>query len=113
MSKSRRARGTRPGQANRGSGDARWTFRLYVAGWGARYETAYQNLKHLCEEHLEGKYEIELVDLQQHPERASTDNVIAIPTVIKMSPEPVIRIVGDLSDAGKVLAALGHTPRAK
>lgn len=101
----------RRGAANPKRGDNRWTFRLYVSGWGPRYQMAFENLRHLCEEHFGGEYEIELVDLQKHPEQASADNIIAIPTVIKTSPEPVMRIVGDLSDAGKVLAALGYRPR--
>ena len=113
MSKSRKARGTRSIPTNRGDGHTPWVFRLYIAGWGPRYQTAYENLKHLCEVHLGGEYEIEMIDLQQYPERASEDNVIAIPTVIKTSPEPTIRIVGDLSDAVKVMAALGRTPIAR
>ena len=113
MAKSRRGRGTRSIPANRGDGHTPWVFRLYIAGWGPRYQAAYENLKHLCEVRLGAEYEIEMVDLQQHPERASEDNVIAIPTVIKISPEPAVRIVGDLSDAGKVMAALGRTPKAR
>jgi len=80
---------------------------LYVAGQAPRYETAHLHLKQLCEEYFTGKYVIEIVDLLEHPERASTDNVIAIPMLEKVSPEPVLRIIGDLSDKQRVLSALG------
>ena len=87
--------------------DSRWTFRLYVAGQAPRYETAQLHLKQLCEEYFTDNYVIEIVDLLEHPERARTNNVIAIPMLEKVSPEPALRIIGDLSDKQRVLSALG------
>jgi len=80
---------------------------LYVAGRTPRYEAARLHLKQLCEEYFAGNYSIEVVDLQEHPERASVDNVIAIPMLERVSPEPVVRIIGDLSDRQSVIRALG------
>ena len=80
---------------------------MYVAGQAPRYETAELQLKQLCEEYFKGNYVIEIVDLVEHPERARTDDVIAIPMLEKVSPEPVLRIIGDLSDKQRVLSALG------
>jgi circadian clock protein KaiB len=80
---------------------------LYVAGQAPRYEAAHLHLKKLCEENFAGNYVIEIVDLLEHPEQARTDNVIAIPMLVRVSPEPAIRIIGDLSDTQKVLNALG------
>jgi len=78
-----------------------------VAGRAPRYETAHLHLKELCEEYFAGNYSIQIVDLVEHPERARADNVIAIPMLERVSPEPVVRIIGDLSDSQSVLGALG------
>ena len=80
---------------------------MYVAGRAPRYEAAHLHLKQLCEEYFAGNYSIEIVDLLEHPERAGSDNVIAIPMLERVSPEPVVRIIGDLSDKQSVLGALG------
>jgi len=80
---------------------------LYVAGHAPRYEAARLHLKQLCEERFAGNYSIEVVDLLEHPERARSDNVVAIPMLERVSPEPVVRIIGDLSDSQRVLGALG------
>ena len=80
---------------------------MYVAGHAPRYEAARLHLKQLCEERFAGNYSIEVVDLLEHPERAGADNVIAIPMLERVSPEPVVRIIGDLSDSQSVLGALG------
>jgi len=79
---------------------------LYVAGQAPRYETARLYLEQICEECFAGNYSIEIVDLQEHPERARMDNVIAIPMLERVSPEPLVRIIGDLSDKQAVLGAL-------
>ena len=105
MAKSKRPK-PRSGRQGRRLDSCR-IFRLYVAGQAPRYETAHLHLKRLCEEHFAGNYRIEVVDLLEHPERARTDNVIAIPTLERVSPEPVVRIIGDLSDKQSVLGALG------
>ncbi len=80
---------------------------MYVAGRAPRYEAAHLHLKQICEEYFAGNYSIEIVDLLEHPERARTDNIIAIPMLERVSPEPVVRIIGDLSDSQRVLGALG------
>jgi len=80
---------------------------LYVAGRAPRYEAAHLHLKQICEEYFAGNYSIEIVDLLEHPERARTDNIIAIPMLERVSPEPVGWIIGDLSNKQSVLGALG------
>jgi circadian clock protein KaiB len=83
-----------------------WKLRLYVAGQSPKSLRASANLRRLCDEHLAGRFEIEVVDLAEHPERAQVDNIIAIPTLVRCAPDPHRRTVGDLSDTGRVLAAL-------
>ena len=73
-------------------------FRLYVVDRTAKSVTAYRNLKALCEERFPGRYEIEVVDLHENPGLAKRDNVVAIPTVVKIEPKPEKRVVGDLSN---------------
>jgi circadian clock protein KaiB len=80
--------------------------RLYVAGQSPKSVRAVENLRRVCEEHLPGRYEIELVDLVQNPHLARSDEIIAVPTLIRKLPEPVRRIIGDLSDTEKVLVGL-------
>ncbi len=85
---------------------SKWHLKLYVAGKTGRSETALQNLKFLCEEHLKGMYKLEVVDLLKHPQLAKGDQIFAIPTLIKKVPKPVRKIIGDLSDMEKVLVGL-------
>jgi circadian clock protein KaiB len=80
-----------------------WQLRLYVAGTSPRSLRAFANLRQLCEEHLTGRYEIEIVDLEKRPQRAREDDIVAIPTLIRTQPLPSKRIVGDLSDTSRVL----------
>jgi circadian clock protein KaiB len=80
--------------------------RLYVAGQSPKSVRAVENLRRVCEEHLSGRYEIELVDLVENPHLARGDEIIAVPTLIRKLPEPIRRIIGDLSDAEKVLVGL-------
>lgn len=87
-------------------GGERWDLRLYVAGQTPRSLAALANLKDLCETHLSGKYSIEIVDLAQHPELARRDNIVAIPTLVRTLPEPIRKIIGDLSNRDKVLVGL-------
>lgn len=86
--------------------DEIWHLRLYVAGESARSLRAYANLKALCEEHLSGRYEIEIVDLVSDPALAVTDDIVALPTLIRRLPAPLRRVIGDLSDTEKVLVSL-------
>jgi circadian clock protein KaiB len=83
-----------------------WNLRLYVAGATPRATAALQNLKALCEEHLAGQYRIEVIDLLKHPQLAKGDQIVAVPTLVRHLPPPVKKIIGDLSDAERVLVGL-------
>jgi circadian clock protein KaiB len=86
--------------------DEVWYLRLYVAGPSPKSLHAFANLEQLCREHLPGRYEIEIIDLVEHPDRARDDDIVAIPTLIRRLPPPLRKIIGDLSDTGRVLGAL-------
>ena len=90
-----------------------WELRLYVAGQTAKSVTAFANLKQICEEHLAGKYRIEVIDLLVNPQLAAGDQIVAIPTLVRTLPEPIRRIIGDLSDTEKVLVGLQLRPRTR
>src|SRR5579862_2813259 len=83
--------------------------RLYIAGQTARSITALANLKRICTEHLEGRYAIEVIDLLEHPHLAKTDEIIAIPTLVRKLPVPIRKIIGDLSNLERVLVGLDLT----
>ncbi len=96
-------------QADAGQRDApapQWRFALYVAGQSPKSMTALGNVRRLCEEFLKGNYEIELIDLVVRPEMAQLDQVFAVPTLIRRMPQPVKRIIGDLSDYQRTLINL-------
>jgi circadian clock protein KaiB len=80
--------------------------RLYVAGQTPRSITAFANLKRICEEYLAGRYQIEVIDLIQNPQLARGDQIFAVPTLVRRLPEPVRRIIGDLSNSDRVLVGL-------
>ena len=84
----------------------RWQLRLYVVGQTPRSITAFANLQRLCEEHLAGRYEIEVIDLLQNPKLAADDQILAIPTLVRKLPTPVKKIIGDLSNEERVLVGL-------
>jgi circadian clock protein KaiB len=84
--------------------------RLYIAGQTPRSIKAFANLKRLCEEHLPGKYRIEVVDLIQNPQLAAGDQILAVPTLVRLLPEPVRKIIGDLSNTERVLVGLDIRP---
>jgi circadian clock protein KaiB len=86
--------------------DELWDLRLYVAGQTAKSLAAFANLKLVCEEHLKGKYKIEVVDLLQNPQLARGDQIVAIPTLVRKLPEPIRKIIGDLSNTERVLVGL-------
>lgn len=92
-------------------GDDLWELRLYVAGRTPKSIAAFANLKRLCEEHLVGRYTIEVIDLLEQPHLAEGDEIVAIPTVVRKLPEPVKRIVGDLSNSERSLVGLQLRPR--
>lgn len=83
-----------------------YQLRLYIAGKTSRSSTALSNLKKYCEEHLKGQYSIEVIDLLVNPQLAEGDQILAIPTLVKKVPEPVRKIIGDLSNQEKVLVGL-------
>jgi circadian clock protein KaiB len=87
-----------------------YNLRLYVAGQTPKSITALANLKKLCEKHLMGRYTIEVIDLMKEPALAQRDQIVAIPTLIRHLPEPLKRIIGDLSNADKVLVGLDIQP---
>ncbi|GAA4454729.1 circadian clock KaiB family protein [Novipirellula rosea] len=88
----------------------RWELRLYVAGKTQKSMTAFNNLKRLCEEHLKGRYSIEVIDLVEKPQLAAGDQIIAVPTVVRKLPEPLCRLVGDLRNTEKALVGLQLRP---
>ena len=83
-----------------------WELRLYVAGQTAKSLVAFKNLKAICEEHLKGKYRIEVIDLTVNPELAAGDQILALPTLVRKLPEPIKKIIGDLSNTERVLVGL-------
>jgi circadian clock protein KaiB len=85
---------------------------LYVVGTTSSSARAIVNVRKLCEEHLAGRYELEVIDLVHHPAAAAKAQVIAAPTLIKLLPLPTRRFIGDMSDGARILAALGVTPAA-
>jgi len=87
-----------------------WELRLYVAGQTPKSMAAFANLKTLCEEHLAGKYAIEVIDLLVNPTLARGDQIIAIPTLARKLPEPIRKIIGDLSNTERVLVGLDLRP---
>jgi circadian clock protein KaiB len=90
--------------------EEKWELRLYVAGKTTKSVAAIKNLNRLCEEHLKGKYIIEVIDLLVHPQLAEGDQIFAIPTLVKKVPEPIRKIIGDLSNEEKVLVGLNIRP---
>lgn len=83
-----------------------WKLRLYVAGQSPKSIRAFANLKVLCEKHLHGRYQIEVIDLLEHPHMARGDQIVAIPTLVVKLPQPFRKIIGDLSDTDRVLVGL-------
>lgn len=89
------------------AGDAHvWNLRLYVAGRSPKCVAAVRNLNRFCEEHLAGRYKIEVVDLLENPRLARDDQILAIPTLVRRLPEPIRRVVGDLSNTERMLVGL-------
>lgn len=87
-----------------------WHLRLYVAGQTPKSITAFANLKKICEEHLHGQYSIEVVDLLENPQLAQGDQILAVPTLVRKLPEPIRKIIGDLSNTERVLVGLDIRP---
>jgi circadian clock protein KaiB len=90
--------------------EMKWELRLYVAGKTEKSVAALTNLKKYCEEHLQGQYRIEVIDLLEKPQLAEGDQILAIPTLVRKVPEPIRKIIGDLSNEEKVLVGLNIKP---
>lgn len=93
------------------NGVAQYQLRLYIAGQTPRSLSAFTNLKKICEQHLKGRYQLEIIDLLQNPLLARGDQILAIPTLVRKLPEPVKKIIGDLSNKERVLVGLDLRPR--
>jgi circadian clock protein KaiB len=86
--------------------DSEWNLKLYVAGTTSKSMTAIKNLKDICEEHLAGEYNLEVIDLLENPQLAAGDQILAIPTLVRKLPQPIKKIIGDLSNTERVLVGL-------
>ena len=89
----------------------KWNLRLYVAGQTPKSLTALANLKRICDEHMNGQYDVEVIDLMENPQLAQRDQIVAIPTLVRELPSPLKRIIGDLSNTERVLVGLDVVPR--
>jgi circadian clock protein KaiB len=105
MPATRKKSRARPGKLDHRSPQF-WNLRLYVAGQTPKSIRAFANLKVLCEEHLKGRYRIEVIDLMENPQLARGDQIIAIPTLVRSLPQPVRKLIGDLADTVRVLVGL-------
>lgn len=92
------------------SDEKTYTLRLYVAGQTKKSLVAFTNLKKICEEHLKGRYKIEVIDLLENPQLAKGDQILAIPTLVRRLPPPIKKIIGDLSNTERVLVGLDLLP---
>jgi circadian clock protein KaiB len=90
-----------------GPASGAWELRLYVAGPTPKSLAAFHNIENLCEEYLAGLYHIEVIDLTQNPQLAQSDQILAVPTLVRKLPVPIRKIIGTLSDTERVLSALG------
>jgi len=93
--------------------EATWTLRLYVAGQTAKSIEAFANLRRICDEHLAGRYTIEVIDLLERPQLASGDQILAIPTLVRRLPPPIKKIIGTLSNTERVLVGLDLKSQAQ
>ena len=93
--------------------DEVWELRLYVAGHTPKSIKAFDNLKKICDEHLKGKYHIEVIDLLKNPQLAKGDQIVAVPTLVRKLPEPIKKIIGDLSNTLRVLVGLDLRPKTR
>ncbi len=106
MAKTAKKQLTRFEEGMKKSARTRYALRLYVTGMTPRSARAVQNITRLCEEHLKGRYDLDVVDIFQQPDRARENQVIVAPTLVKTSPLPLKRLIGDMTDTDSVLRAL-------
>ena len=92
------------------TGSPEWQLRLYIAGRTPKSNAAFENLKRVCETHLAGRYAIEVIDLLVNPKLAAGDQILAVPTLVRKFPEPIRKIIGDLSNEERVLVGLDVQP---
>ena len=113
MMTTRRAKSTRDEfeRAVAESGNERYLLRLYIAGVTPKSRVAMDNVKRLCEEHLKGRYELDIVDMYQQPKLAKGEQIIAVPTLIKKLPVPLRKLIGDMSDEEKFLVGMDLKPK--
>ena len=90
-----------------------WLLRLYIAGQTTKSLTAVSNLHQICKDHLDNNYQVEIIDLLEHPQLAEGDQIIAIPTLVKSLPEPIRKVIGDLSNTEKTLVGLQLKPKQR
>jgi circadian clock protein KaiB len=102
-----------PRKARPAKRNTEWELRLYIAGETAKAMSAFANLERICEEHLKGRYRIEVIDLLKNPTLARGDQILAIPTLVRKLPTPIKKIIGDLTDAERVLVGLDVRPVKK
>ncbi|HET6436651.1 MAG TPA: circadian clock KaiB family protein [Anaeromyxobacter sp.] len=102
-----RARGT---ERRKERSHGAWQLRLYIAGQTVRASAALANLERICEEHLQGRYQLEVIDLLKNPQLARGDQILAIPTLVRKLPPPMKKIIGDLSNEARVLVGLDLRP---
>jgi circadian clock protein KaiB len=100
------AAGTAENSVAAAAGEGHYNLRLYVAGQTSKSMAAITNLRRICEEHLAGRYTIEVIDLLVHPQLAAGDQILAVPTLVRRLPEPLKRIIGSLANAERVLVGL-------
>jgi len=100
-----------PPDGGPGAAQETWELRLYTAGQTPKSVLAFNNLKRICEAHMPGRYHIEVIDLVQNPRLARDDQIVAIPTLVRKLPEPLRKIIGDLSDTERTLVGLQLRPR--
>jgi circadian clock protein KaiB len=98
-------------QAIAGSPDAHFVLRLYVSGMTPRSRQAIENIRQLCEEHLAGRYDLEIIDIYQQPALAKEGQIIAAPTLVKTLPLPLRKVIGDMGDPGRIMVVLGIAPK--
>jgi circadian clock protein KaiB len=103
--KTRAQRGKPAGKPGPGKPQV-WNLRLYVAGQTPKSIRAFANLKALCEEHLKGRYQLEVIDLMENPKLARGDHIVAVPTLVRKLPQPVRKLIGDLSNSERALVGL-------
>lgn len=103
----------RPSFEDTSTGSEVFNMRLYVAGQSPKSVRAIDNLRAICREHLAGRYTVEVIDLLEQPKLARGDEIIAVPTLIRSLPEPIRRIIGDLSDTEQVLVGLQVRPAGR